>query len=154
MEDIVNYLEETGLKFVVGFREKERKRKMNLAMEKIKESKDEKKIKYAKALHVYEDIFNPDLPLEEDKYGLNYLCDYLDCVVSTAKESIAGVIIALGNEEELDPFCKKLMFTHLYAPEQVKEIGHEEIYRREQKFIKELSTDTDTETPKKVKELV
>ena len=46
------------------------------------------------------------------------------------------------------------MFTHLYAPEQVKEIGHEEIYRREQKFIKELSTDTDTETPKKVKELV
>ena len=76
MEDIVKYLEEKGLKFVVGFREKERKRKMNLAMEKIKESKDEKKIKYAKALHVYEDIFdfigdifNPDLPLEEDKYG-------------------------------------------------------------------------------------
>ena len=145
MEDIVKHLEEKGLKFVVGFREKERKRKMNLAMEKIKESKDEKKIKYAKALHVYEDIFdfigdifNPDLPLEEDKYGLNYLCDYLDCVVTTAKESIAGVIIALGNDEELDPFTKYLMFTHMYTPEQVKEIGHEEIHRRQEKFKEEL----------------
>ena len=26
------------------------------------------------------------------------------------------------------------MFTHMYTPEQVKEIGHEEIYRRQQKF--------------------
>ena len=30
------------------------------------------------------------------------------------------------------------MFTHMYTPEQVKEIGHEEIYRREQEFEKEL----------------
>ena len=48
--------------------------------------------------------------------------------------SIAGVIKALGNDEPLDPFCKYLMFTHMYTPEQVKEIGHEEIYRREKKF--------------------
>ena len=26
------------------------------------------------------------------------------------------------------------MFTHLYTPEQVKEIGHEEINKREKKF--------------------
>ena len=26
------------------------------------------------------------------------------------------------------------MFTHMYTPEQVKEIGHEEIYKREKKF--------------------
>ena len=162
MEDIVKYLEDMGIKFVVGWREKERKRKMSLAMEKIKESKDEKKIKYAKALEVYDDIFdfigdiiNPDIPLEEDKYGLNYLCSYLDGIIATAKKSIAAVIIALGNDEKVDPFCKELMFTHMYTPEQVKEIGHEEIYRRQQKFIEEeLSTDTDTETPEKVKELV
>ena len=43
-----------------------------------------------------------------------------------------------GNEEELDPFTKYLMFTHMYTPEQVKEIGHEEIFRREQKLEKEL----------------
>ena len=43
-----------------------------------------------------------------------------------------------GNEEELDPFTKYLMFTHMYTSEQVKEIGHEEIYRREQKLEKEL----------------
>ena len=29
------------------------------------------------------------------------------------------------------------MFTHMYTPEQVKEIGHE-IHRREEKFEKEL----------------
>ena len=52
--------------------------------------------------------------------------------------SIVGVIKALGNDEPLDPFCKSLMFTHMYTPEQVNEIGHEEIYRREQKFKKEL----------------
>ena len=52
--------------------------------------------------------------------------------------SFAGVIKALGNDELLDPFCKYLMFAHMYTPEQVKEIGHEEIYRREQKFEKEL----------------
>ena len=38
----------------------------------------------------------------------------------------------------LDPFCKYLMFTHMYSPEDVKEIGHEEIYRREQEYKKEL----------------
>ena len=52
--------------------------------------------------------------------------------------SIAGVIKALGNDEPLDPFYKYLMFTHMYTPKQIKEIGHEEIYRREQKFEKEL----------------
>ena len=30
------------------------------------------------------------------------------------------------------------MFTHMYTPEQVKEIGHEEIYRREKEYEKEL----------------
>ena len=68
----------------------------------------------------------------------HYLCSYLDGIVNTAKMSITSVISALGNDEPLDPFCKYLMFTHMYTPEQVKEIGHEEIYRREQKFEKEL----------------
>ena len=63
---------------------------------------------------------------------------YLDSFVNTAKMSIAGVIKALGNDEPLDPFLKYLMFTHMYTPEQVKEIGHEEIHRREEKFEKEL----------------
>ena len=30
------------------------------------------------------------------------------------------------------------MFTHMYTPEQVKEIGHEEIHRRQEKFKEEL----------------
>ena len=110
-------------------------------MKKIKESGDENKIRYVKTLARYYGIFhtmgfilNPEISLEEDKYGLNYLCQYLDVFVDTAKISIVGVIKALGNDEQIDPFCKYLMFTHMYTPEQVKEIGHEEIYRREQKF--------------------
>ena len=84
-------------------------------------------------------ILNPkQIPVDEDKYGIHYLCNYLDGIVNTAKMSIAGVIKAIGNDEPLDPFCKYLMFTHMYTPEQVKEIGNEEIYRREQKFKKEL----------------
>ena len=83
-------------------------------------------------------ILNPEISLEENKYGINYLFHYLDVIIDTAKISITGVIEALGNDKPLDPFCKYLMFTHMYTPEQVKEIGHEEIYRREQNFEKEL----------------
>ena len=126
--------------------ERERKKKtMSEAIKKLKDSNDEKKIKLATSLARYYGIFhnigyiiNPEISLEEDKYEINYLCQYLDCNVDTAKMCIAGVIKALGNDELLDPFCKYLMFTHMYTPEQVKEIGHEEIYRREQKFEKEL----------------
>ena len=84
-------------------------------------------------------ILNPkQISLEEDKYEINYLCQYLDIFVDTAKMCIAAVIKALGNDEPLDPFCKYLMFTHMYTPEQVKEIGHEEINRRNKKFEEEL----------------
>ena len=125
----------------------ERKRKKKIigeAMKKLKESGDENKIKYAKELvryyfilHNIGYILNPPLSLEDDKYGLNYLCNYLDGFIDTAKLSIAEVIEALGNDQPLDPFCKYLMFTHMYTPEEVKEIGQEEIYRREQKFEKD-----------------
>ena len=123
--------------------ERERKKKiMSEAMKKLKESNDEKKIKLAKRLARYYGIFhnigyittNPDFPFEEDKYGLHYIHSYLEGFVNTAKTSIVGVIKALADDEQIDPFCKYLMFTHMYTPEQVKEIGHEEIYRREQKF--------------------
>ena len=107
-----------------------------------KESNDEKKIKLAKRLARYYGIFhnigyittNPDFPFEEDKYGLHYVYCYLENFVDTAKISITGVIKALADDEQLDPFCKYLMFTHMYIPEQVKEIEHEEIYKRGKKF--------------------
>ena len=83
-------------------------------------------------------LYPKQIPLEEDKYGLHYFCDYLHGIVDSSKWIIAGVIKALGNDEPLDPFCEYLMFTNMYTPEQVKEIGHEEIYRREQEYEKEL----------------
>ena len=123
---------------------KKKKKIIGEAMKKLKETGDENKIKYAKELvryyfilHNIGYILNPPLSLEDDKYGLNYLCSYLDGFIDTAKLSIAEVIEALGNDEPLDPFCKYLMFTHMYTPEEVKEIGQEEIYRREQKFEKD-----------------
>ena len=83
-------------------------------------------------------LYPKDIPVEDDKYGLHCFCDYLHRIVDSSKWIIAGVIKALGNDEPLDPFCKYLMFTHMYTPEQVKEIGHEEIYRKEQEYEKEL----------------
>ena len=146
MDALFKELEDMGCKVEVGWKEKRRKKQVFESIKKIKDSGDEVKINYVKTLYRYYCtlnslgyIINPQqIPIEEDKYGIHYLCSYLDGIVNTAKMSIAGVIKALGNDEPFDPFCKYLMFTHMYTPEQVKEIGHEEIYRREQEFKKEL----------------
>ena len=145
MEEIFKELENEGYEVKVGWKEKGRKKIMSKEMKKIKEIGDEKKIKYVKTLARFYGIFhnmgyilNPEISLEEDKFELNYLCQYLDVFIDSAKLIIVGVIEALGNDEPLDPFCKYLMFTHMYTPEQVKEIGHEELYRRDKKFEEEL----------------
>ena len=139
-------MNDTEIKVEVGWKEKERKKTIIAALRKLKESGDEVKLNYVKTLYRYYCTINSlghilypkDIPVEEDKYEIHYLCQYLDGVVSTAKSSITAVIHALGNDEPVDPFYKYLMFTHMYTPEEVKEIGHEEIYRREQEFEKEL----------------
>ena len=65
-------------------------------------------------------ILNPtDIPIEEDRYGIHYMCHCLDCFIDTAKMSIVAVIKALGNDESIDPFCKSLMLRHLYYPEEL-----------------------------------
>ena len=146
MDTLLKEFEDMGCKVEVGCQEKRRKKTIFESIKKLKESGDDDKIIYAKKLYRYYCtlnsmgyILNPkQIPFDEDKYGIHYLCSYLDGFVDTAKMSIAGVIKALGNDEPLDPFCKYLMFTHMYTPEQVKEIGHEEIYRREEKVKKEL----------------
>ena len=142
MEDLFKQFEDMGCKVEVGCQEKRRKKTIFESIKKLKESGDDDKIIYAKKLYRYYCtlnslgyILNPQkIPFEEDKYGIHYLCRYLEGIVNTAKMSISEVIEALGNDEPLDPFCKYLMFTQRNTPEQVKEIGHGEIYRREQKF--------------------
>ena len=146
MDTLLKEFEDMGFKVEVGCKEKRRKKTIFESIKKLKESGDDDKLIYAKKLYRYYSILNSmgyilnpkQIPFDEDKYGIHYLCNYLDGIVNTAKMSIAGVIKAIGNDEPLDPFCKYLMFTHMYTPEQVKEIGNEEIYRREQKFKKEL----------------
>ena len=146
MDTLLKEFEDMGFKVEVGCKEKRRKKTIFESIKKLKESGDDDRISCAKKLYRYYSILNSmgyilnpkQIPFDEDKYGIHYLCSYLDCFVDTAKMSIVAVIKAIGNDEPLDPFLKSLMFTHMYTPEQVKEIGHEEIYRREQKFKEEL----------------
>ena len=146
MDELLKVLEDAGVEFIVGCTEKNRKKTILSALRNLKARGDDVKLNYVKTLYRYYctinslgHILNPNqIPLEEDKYEINYLCNYLQGVVDSSKWVIAGVIEALGNDEPLDPFCKYLMFTHMYTPEQVKEIGHEEIYRREKEYEKEL----------------
>ena len=146
MDTLLKEFEDMGFKVEVGCQEKIRKKTFFESIKKLKESGDDDRISCAKKLYRYYSILNSmgyilnpkQIPFDEDKYGIHYLCSYLDCFVDTAKMSIVAVIKAIGNDEPLDPFLKSLMFTHMYTPEQVKEIGHEEIYRREQKFQEEL----------------
>ena len=135
--EVIKELENKGFTIEIGWKEKKRKKEMTEAMNKLKAGGDENKIMFAKRLARYYDIFhnigfittNPDFPFEEDKYGLHYIHIYLENFVDTAKRSIAGVMTALANDEPLDPFCKYLMFTHLYTPDEINR-RHEEINRR------------------------
>ena len=146
MDGLLKEFEDMGFKVEVGWKEKNRKKVILSSLRKLKESGDDVKINYVKTLYRYYSTINSlgyflypkDIPVEEDKYGLHYLCNYLDGIVNSSKWIIADVIKALGNDEPLEPFSKYLMFTHMYSPEDVKEIGHEEIYRREQEYEKEL----------------
>ena len=145
MDAIFKELEDMGYKVEVevGWKDKDRKKIILESIKKLKDSGDESKLLYAKNLYRYYSIlFNlayilnsHPIPFEEEvKYCSEDLYHYLDNFIDSSKRIITGVIEALGNDEPLDPFCKYLMFTHMYTPEQVKEIGHEEIYKREQKF--------------------
>ena len=106
----------TEIKVEVDYKEKSRKKTIISALRKLKESGDDVKINYVKTLYRYYCTINSlghilypkNIPVEEDKYGLHYLCNYLDGIVNSSKWIIAGVISALGNDEPLDPFCKYL----------------------------------------------
>ena len=146
MDELLKEFEDNGITVEVGCKEKNRKKTILAALRKLRESGDEVKLNYVKILYRYYTtitslghIINPSsIAVEEDKYCIHYLCNYLDGIVSSSKWVIAGVIEALGNDKPIDPFCKYLMFTHMYTPEQVKEIGYEEIYKREQKLKEDL----------------
>ena len=144
MDAIFKGLEDMGyeIEVEVGWKDKNRKKKILESIKKLKDSGDESKLLYAKNLYRYYSIFfnlgylvnsHPILNEEEVKYRCEDLYHYLDNFIDSSKRIITGVIEALGNDEPLDPFCKYLMFTDMYTPEKVKEIGHEEIYRREKK---------------------
>lgn len=107
--------------------EKERKETIRKSIEKLEERKDYKKINIARNFDLYYTKFDnmgkivyAEIPLEIDKYKSNYLCDYLENIIYTAKFIITGVIKALGDDETVDTFCEELMFTDQYTPEEIK----------------------------------
>ena len=144
MEELLKELEDEGCTIECGVIEKSRRKEMNEAMKKLKESNDENKIRIAKRLARYYFIFDnmgpittcPEFPVEEDKYGLHYVHIYLNNFVDSAKRSIAGVMPALADDKKLRPFYKYLMFTHLYSPEQIAEIDRKELWRENQSILK------------------
>ena len=146
MDELLKEFEDNGITVEVGWKEKNRKKIILAALRKLRENGDEDKLNYVKTLYRYyctinclgSIFFKKDIPIEYNKYGLIYFCNYLDGIVESSKWIITDVIKAIGNDETLDPFSLSLMYTYMYTPEQVKEIGHEEIYRREQEFEKEL----------------
>ena len=148
MENILQELEDEGYEIIVNFREKERKKIIRDSLKKIKENGNDSEIKYIKFLSRFYYILSnigylvkPEIPLEEDKCFLNYLHTYLDNLVDSSKRIIAGVIKAYVDDEPLDLLCKYLMLVYLYTPEQVVELGHEEIYKMEEKICKEMNND-------------
>ena len=142
--EVFKELEDQGCTIECGVNEKYRRKIMIEAMKKLKESGDENKIKLVKRLARYYFIFDnigpitkcPEFPSEEDKYGLYYVHIYLNNFVDSAKRSIAGVMTALANDEELRPFLKYLMFTHLYTPEQVKKLNIKKYMKRKKSLEK------------------
>ena len=107
--------------------ERERKKIIRKSFEKLKESKDYEKINLVRTFAWYYANFDnmgetvyPEIPIEIDKYKSNYLCNYLENFIVTAKIIITGVIKALEDDKTVDPFCEELMFTHYYTPEEIK----------------------------------
>ena len=104
MEEIIKFLKDEGCEFVVGWKERERVKTISEAIKKLRNTHDEKKIEIVKRLSRYYFIFRniehlliqPDILLEEDKYGLLYNFSYLAGFIDVAKISITGVIKALG----------------------------------------------------------
>ena len=100
MDGLLKEFEDIGIKIEVGYREKNRKKNILSSLRKLKESGDDVKINYVKTLYRYYctinslgHILNPkQIPFEEDKYGLHYLCNYLHGIVDSSKWIIAGVI--------------------------------------------------------------
>ena len=95
MEELLKEFEDMGCKVEVGCQEKRRKKTIFESIKKLKESGDDDKIIYAKKLYRYYSILNSmgyilnpkQIPFKEDKYGIHYLCSYLDSFVITAKMS-------------------------------------------------------------------
>ena len=95
MDTLLKEFEDMGFKVEVGCKEKRRKKTIFESIKKLKESGDDDKIIYAKKLYRYYSILNSmgyilnpkQIPFKEDKYGIHYLCSYLDSFVITAKMS-------------------------------------------------------------------
>ena len=140
LDDIRDFINNNG-KITFGKKEKEIKKEIGESMKKIKEIGNENIIIIAKRLVRYYGILNnigyitinTNISFKEDKYGINYIHNYLNNFVDTSKRSISGVMKALANDKRLSPFYKNLMFTHIFTPEELYSIERKELIRERKK---------------------
>lgn len=130
MDDLIKDLEDAGFEVVVGWKDKERKKTIKKALEKLKERGDENKLKIAKKLDTYFKVFNImdainffEIPSEEDKYRVNLMREYLEINIEDTKICLSDVMKALGDDEPLDSYSENLLFNFLYTPDELKELG-------------------------------
>ena len=93
MDTLLKEFEDMAFKVEVGCKEKRRKKTIFESIKKLKESGDDDRISCAKNLYRYYSILNSmgyilnpkQIPVDEDKYGIHYLCNYLDGIVILQK---------------------------------------------------------------------
>ena len=86
MDGLLKEFVDMGFEVEVGYRKKNRKKNIITSLRKLKESGDDVKVNYVKTLYRYYCTINSlghilypkDINVEEDKYGLHYLCNYLE----------------------------------------------------------------------------
>ena len=81
MESLLKDFEDMGYEVKVGWKEKQRKKDMSVAIKKLKDLGDDDRISCAKKLYRYYSILNSmgyilnpkQIPFDEDKCGIHYL---------------------------------------------------------------------------------
>ena len=124
MNCLFREIEDMGFEVEVGWKDKDRKKRILTSFRRLKESGDDVKLNCVKKLYRYYNTFNNmahfqfplDIPFEKDKYNLEELFHYLeDNVIDSSKRIIVGFIEAIANDEPLNPFCKYLMYPKFYT---------------------------------------
>ena len=121
MEEIINdikdYCKDNNLEIEFGVIEKNRKKEIAKALDKMLKDKETKKLEIVKKLvHNYlavDQLMNnlEDIPYYEEfsRYGPRGVAEYMENELDSFKRCLTGAIVAMAKDEELEKFYKQLM---------------------------------------------